>query len=327
MLGPLQEFSPAQCTVRLAEVRVASAAQVPAPLHSMSQESPGHCTAAAQLFTPPHVRSNLPVAADWIAAVRGHDRSPLHANRQSLPSLHSSGCAHVSSARQSTLQLCPGAQRIPAVQAPASVQFTSHGMPSGHASTRAGSLHGAAAAPHSMTQVLSRQVPPAATHAGLQLAAAESAPVMSDMAPGGSTAAAPLAPPAFIGAAEFAPALSGARGVVGGDASLCGAALPPAPPEPLAPGCAPVESAADGLLVSAVRLGATSTRGGAAVPGFRSSTAQPAAQTASATHPQSRNRAAKGALAKTPKEPSSMRTAKRSPRDLCSEPARERVVE
>jgi hypothetical protein len=57
-LAPAQEFSPAQRTVRSVEVRVASAAQAPAPLHSMSHESFGHCTAAAQLSSPLHVRSS-----------------------------------------------------------------------------------------------------------------------------------------------------------------------------------------------------------------------------------------------------------------------------
>jgi hypothetical protein len=325
MLGPLQEFTPEQCTVRLAEIRVASAAQLPAPLHSTSQESPGHCTAAAQLSTPPHVRSRLPVAADWIVAVRGHERAPLHSNRQSLPSLHSSACVQVSSSRQSMLQLCPGAHRIADLHAPASAQFTSQAMPSGHASARAGSLQGAAAAPHSMTQVLSRQLPPAATQAGLQLATAEFAPVVSGMPP---------KPPGEV--AGFDPAEPGASGAtVGADASLGRAPLPPAPlPEPLEPGSAPAESVVaepeleGGLIVSAVRFGATSTRAGAAVPGFRSSMAQPAAHTVSATaHSHSRSRATKGALAKTRRYPTSTLKVTRSPRDLLrtSAPARFRA--
>lgn len=95
-----------------------------------------------------------------------------------------------------------------------------------------------------------------------------------------------------------------ASGAVAAGSSLEPSPLLPAPPEPLAPGSAVAEFAADefaaaesamagGRVVSAARLGATSTRMGAAVPGFRSSMAQPAAQTASATHPQNRARAAK----------------------------------
>jgi hypothetical protein len=57
-LGPAQELSPPQNTVRLAGVSVARPAQAPAPLQSMSQESFWHCTPPAQLSTPRHPRDS-----------------------------------------------------------------------------------------------------------------------------------------------------------------------------------------------------------------------------------------------------------------------------